>query len=214
MLYSYLQYKSAELSDEPVSRSAEINGAFKNECAELFRSLSRDPECNVFVPLYFDPVSGAGIFIIGKERFDDELRGEVTENCAACIVHFSDISVDVEMSYGNTVMSLDMYVDICRDVSSAFDEFESGVETQSYLVDYSDVNEVGKDTYTDGRFYGRFRPLMSLRGEMAAEKLREKQDIEELKQKQAINLPSADRSHDGKKIERQNIRVWAAKNKK
>lgn len=210
MLYCYLQYKNAELSDT-VSRSAELTEEFREECAELYRSLCQDPECRVFMPLYFDPVSGAGVFVIGKERFDKSLDKQVTDNCAACIVHFSQISVGIEPDASDTVMDLCMYVDICGDVRAAFEEFENGVITEAYLADYSDENEVNRKIYTDKRFAERFRRKMSLRENKIAElSAKEKQELENLKQRSAKQLPPV-RSFEGAQKADREIRKMSKK---
>lgn len=206
MLYCYLQYKNAELSDAPAAYSAGLSETFKNDCAELFRSLCKSSESDVFMPLYFDPVSGAGVFIIGKERFYKSLKEELTENCAACIVHFSHVSVDIEPSVNETLMDLCMYVDICENVSAAFEEFEDGVASEAYLTDLSDENVIGKDIFNDKRFSVQFGKKMSLRETMIAEQsIKEKQHFEEQKHRNAIQIPVS-RTFDEEINERQRIK--------
>lgn len=184
MLYEYLyNYKNAQLSDEaPTTTAADMSEEFKYECSELYKALMTDPDSSVFMPLYFDSKSGAGIFIIGREQFDESLYEKVTENCAVCILHFMDVSLNAQPGDGFIAMDLSMWVEICDDVMSAFEAFERGVRSDAYFIEYSEMNMVDEDAFSDKETAKRFEPRMSLRrSKIAEQKAKEQQELARIK---------------------------------
>lgn len=179
MLYEYLySYKHAELSDESGVPAADMSEEFKYECIELYKALNTDPNSSVFMPLYFDSKSGAGVFIIGREQFDESLYDEVTENCAVCILRFMDVSLNAQPGDGYIAMDLSMWVEICDDVMSAFEAFEQGVRSDAYFIEYSEMNTVNEDAFSDKETAKRFEPRMSLRRkQIADQKTKEQQEL-------------------------------------
>lgn len=84
------------------------------------------------VPLYFDPISGAGIFIIRKYKFHNGLRSRIAENCAVCIVRFMEAHYEVENAINYDAVDFIMTVERCDDVHSAFNALKTGSVSGEY----------------------------------------------------------------------------------
>lgn len=116
------------------------------------------------MPLYFDSRSGAGIFIIGKDQFDRDPCEEIEGNNVVCIVRFDFINEGAAADHG-CGLELSMAVDICSDVSSAFEKFENEIRSDKciYLEGYSDINMVEEETFNGEGVAARLKPLISPR---------------------------------------------------
>ena len=136
MLHEYLLYTNEKLSDEPSRRSGEITEELKERCVRHYEAFNKNPNSKAFMPLYFDSQSGAGIYIIGKNRFHSELAETFSENCKVCIVRFMDVGSPVESGGNYNAMELIVYVDICGYVLSAFRELEAGIRSGGYYNEF------------------------------------------------------------------------------
>lgn len=66
------------------------------ECKRLFEQLNRDKITKVFVPLVIDPVSGAGIYIIGREYYKEfpDKQKEIRTSCCYRYLTLEDIVIN------------------------------------------------------------------------------------------------------------------------
>lgn len=121
---------------------------FKEQSLKLFDSIQRE-KCNkIFLPLYIDRNTGAGIYILGVKCLSEDVLVEGARRCSEAKrknwnkfnCHFTYIRWEEIIIGGYMKNSISLYVQACgNDLDEAIDFFEYEQE-QSYEV-FSDVNE-------------------------------------------------------------------------
>lgn len=141
MLYFYMREK--DLSEDTAERTAEISEDYIKKCSAFYNTVLREKQTEAFIPLYFDHDSGAGIFIVGKDLFED--KDNISEACTVCSIYFYDIPEE-EPIVDNT-MTLLMDVIPYKTVRKAFIAFSKKVSSHTYLDNYAEMN------YHDGSYF-------------------------------------------------------------
>lgn len=135
MLFNYMREKN--ISGEFHGKAAAISDDYIEKCSALYSAALREKYSKAFIPLYFDSDSGAGIFIVGKDRFKDEL----TRDCTVCIIYFSSLDDQKDnISEYNEVL-IDMLVERCDTVEKAFYDFSRDILSDKYFENYTYVTE-------------------------------------------------------------------------
>ena len=99
----------------PVS-SAEgviLNDDYERECTTQLNMLNKRDAEDSFVPLYFDAMNGAGIYIIGSTHIPEARR--TAASCRVCVTNYLEL-----LGYENEILTLDMEVHIFDTVAEAF----------------------------------------------------------------------------------------------
>lgn len=128
------------------------------KCTELYDTLIREKREDAFVPLYVDRSTGAGIYIIGSNRFGEDtfcfLQRKDTDICYVCIIYFYQAeAISRIINLPEDEMSISMWVkDRYLSVSKAFDEFAKLVSEKELYENYPFENDGTLPTGTDDRF--------------------------------------------------------------
>lgn len=145
-----------EQAGNPV-HSGEITDEYIGKCTELYYSLLRDKQTNVFVPLHIDSSTGAGIYIIGSERFPMDKDKEL---CHICIVCFD--WVDVFQSESEKVADeIELHTSVIKSYDSvprAFKDFTKLQSNQEFFSRYPLENDDMCPDGIDDRFIPYFIP--------------------------------------------------------
>ncbi len=144
--YMYSMQGSAGESGRFIPR---LEDEYIGKCAALLRLMNNEEYSDAFVPLYFDSVSGAGVFIIGDRRFE----GRPVSGCAVYMICFDGLLENIS----------DMSTLPCAAVITEFDSVEEaffalrrGIADGSFCASYSAENNeppVGADSCFDAYFY-------------------------------------------------------------
>lgn len=101
------------------------------KCNAVFNAAKASGSGEVVIPLYFEPSTGAGIYIIGSSYIKNDSSG----CCAVYALWFSFL--DAADEFDN---ELPMYV-MCKAYSSVFEAFESFPDgMDDYYINYADCN--------------------------------------------------------------------------
>ena len=141
MLYEYSLYSGKSEGSETVTDSAQINGEYTEKCTRLYDSLLREKCTDAFVPLYIEPNTGAGVYIIGKNRFSEEEKAS-EDACFVCVIFFAmvdavsrlDACSDYDISLSMTVKKR------FRSVGKAFDYLSARITGKDVYENYPDEN--------------------------------------------------------------------------
>lgn len=156
MLYFYMREKN--ISEKTAERTAEISNDYIEKCFMLYNAAIQEKQTEAFIPLYFDSDSGAGIFIVGKDFFEDEEvisedDEKIPYDCIVCIIYFLDFDFSgftekksIKPIFDN-VITLLMTVIPYKTVSDAFNAFSTEVASHKYFENYADRND------HDGRYF-------------------------------------------------------------
>lgn len=127
-------------NDLPAQSVSDINEEYIKQCSELFSLLKRENSDKVFVPLYFDPRSGAGVIIIGSNKLPQKKKNG--KSCRIGIIYLSEILGDQMSDFGELEISIKIDdCDFYDNVSEAFAKFRIGISYQTYYANYRDHNE-------------------------------------------------------------------------
>lgn len=111
-----------------------IDSEYLGKCQKLLSSLDNEKYNEAIVPLYFDTVSGAGIFLIGGGRFDEDNK----RNCRICLVNFNCCLENVtEMNE----TSFSMLVTEYDSIEDAFFNLKKEIADGSLCENYSYEND-------------------------------------------------------------------------
>ncbi|MCH5193573.1 MAG: hypothetical protein J1F11_06400 [Oscillospiraceae bacterium] len=135
MLYEYFLYKGIS-SDQALSKD------HTEKCRELFELLLASGSDKVFVPLYIDPSSGAGVYIIGN-RYIRKRKKQLPElkNCSVYTAAFAAVERDV-FSESSILLSYDLKR--FENVQDAFDDFN---DKNEHYESYQFINPETDDLY-------------------------------------------------------------------
>lgn len=141
MLYEYSLYSGNSENSEAVTDPAQINGEYTEKCTRLYDSLLREKCADAFVPLYIDPNTGAGVYIIGKNRFSEDEKAP-DEVCFVCVILFAMVDAvsrlddcsDYDISLSMTVKKR------FRSVGKAFDYLSARITGKDVYENYPDEN--------------------------------------------------------------------------
>lgn len=195
MLYEYSLYSGKSEQSETATDTAQINGEYMEKCTRLYDSLLRENCSDAFVPLYIDPNTGAGVYIIGSNRFSEDEKTS-SDACFVCVILFAMVdAVSKPDAYSNYDISLSMTVKKrFRSVGKAFDFFNARVSGQDVYENYPDENNEMLPEDIDECFNLYFiskeenedmyrRNIGRIFREKEAEAIREVEKLEELKRK-------------------------------
>lgn len=185
MLYNFCIYKNSE-SESPASTvQSDLNEKYIEICADLHELIRREDKWRcVFVPLYIDKDSGAGVYLIGKSHFETFAEDFTEEYVAVCVLSFSDI---VNVNTKETNISVSMKYKIHDSVVKAFAEFKNDLISKTYFDEYALNNDdefpSGADEYFRSRFINdRVRSEI-----IESEARKETRGIEQMKENEAKN---------------------------
>lgn len=145
MLYHFSRYKDEDIQQSTVAGFGTLDEEYIEKCERLYKVMIKDRRKDGFVPLYIDSRTGAGIYIIGCNRFHEETCGysyrKKDDVCLVCVVNFS--MLDIMESYnGMDRMPLEMSVEeFFRSVKKAFDFFIGFVSENEAYKNYPCEND-------------------------------------------------------------------------
>lgn len=139
MLYHFSRYKDEDIKESTVAGFGTLDEEYIEKCERLYKVMIKDRRKDGFVPLYIDSRTGAGIYIIGCNRFHEETCGysyrKKDDVCLVCVVNFSMLDI-IGSYHGTDRMPLEMSVEkIFRSVKKAFD----------YFIGFASENETYKN---------------------------------------------------------------------
>ena len=139
MLHFYMRKKN--MSAEVSEKAAEISEDYIEKCSKLYNDAIREKQKEAFIPLFFDHDSGAGIFIVGRDRFKGKNSFKGKTDCTICIIYFSELHGDDEgYISSHEEITIVMYAVQYDTVSEAFREFSKEVSSHTYLENYAEMN--------------------------------------------------------------------------
>lgn len=142
MLYQFSRYINEDIQENAAVSFGTFDEAYIEKCSKLYKAMIKDGRTNGFIPLYIDNRTGAGIYIIGCDRFPEENTYKKTDDvCLVCVINFS--MLDIITSYHDTDnISLEMSVEkIFRSVKKAFDYFTVFISESEGYKNYPDEND-------------------------------------------------------------------------
>ncbi len=142
MLYHFSQYKNEDKRENGTVKSGTLDEAYIEKCTKLYRAMIRDGRTNGFIPLYIDDRTGAGIYIIGCNRFPEENTYKRTDDvCFVCVINFFMLDI-ITSDHNINNISLEMSVEkIFRSVKKAFDYFIAFISECEAYKNYPDEND-------------------------------------------------------------------------
>lgn len=192
-----MMYRFSVYSNEDISESKNIGGfaafgsiddEYIEKCTQLYDVLLKEKNCMAFVPLYIDHETGAGIYIIGRDKFDENTFGfeksDKTEACLVCIVYFYAIEAITRLKGSpNDEVSMIMFVkNAFKSVRKAFDSFTASVSEKDFYENYPDENDERLPNGTDKHFELYFI------SKKKAENMRKKALLQALDEKEKLTL--------------------------
>lgn len=190
LLDFYMREKN--ISAEVAAKAAELSEDYIEKCSKLYSDALQAKHKEAFIPLYFDHDSGAGIFIVGREHFEDKSGFKDENECAVCIIYFSELHSEEGYISVNGEISLVMFAYQYNSVREAFNDFSKDVFTHTYHENYAEMN-LCDDRYfcpegTDKIFIPRLIPEYEKQIKPAEPSNREKKimDIAEAEEKRNI----------------------------
>lgn len=141
MLYEYSLYSGKSEQSETAGSTAQINSEYIEKCTRLYDSLLCKKCSDAFVPLYIDPNTGAGVYIIGSKRFAEDKRTS-SDACFVCVIFFGMVdAISKTKDHSDYDISLSMTVKKqFRSVGKAFDYFSASVTGQNVYENYPNEN--------------------------------------------------------------------------
>ena len=100
-----------------------INDEYIKKCEKLYTELLAEEQCDVFVPLCFDAKSGAGIYIIGRNKIANTVSVPKDKDCYIFVSCFFYVD---SCDYDNEELLLSMQFTCVNSVRSAFDSLRKG----------------------------------------------------------------------------------------
>lgn len=159
MMYKF--FANAGIDSVSADSRAEISDEYIGKCEKLYNRLLEDKidSTNVFIPLYIDPSSGAGVYIIGDDR-----PKTGSKKCYVYILSFCDCDeyLSGEDAYGEKYETLysQYEMKIFENVREAFNAFSENVNGEAYYSNYTDYNYKILDRISDNEIDDHFIPLM------------------------------------------------------
>ncbi len=193
MMYSFSVYSNEDIlaNNKDIGSFAafgSIDDEYIEKCTQLYDVLLKEKNCMAFVPLYIDRETGAGIYIIGRDKFDENTLGfkksDKTEACLVCIVYFYGIEAITRVKNStNDEVSMIMFVkNAFRSVRKAFDSFTASVSEKDFYENYPDENDERLPNGADKHFELYFI------SKKKAEDMRKKALLQTLDEKERLTL--------------------------
>ena len=137
MLYCYSQQLGS--TDMSSGASFRITPEHIESCSRLYGFLQKVDSGDVFIPLYIDPSSGAGVYLIG----DRHLTGKGSERCSVYTVWFDtcyNLEEDIKCADGEEFFYLTM-----EDLMIKYETVEEA---------FRDFRRISEDIREDDFYYG------------------------------------------------------------
>ncbi|MBQ8780699.1 MAG: hypothetical protein IJZ72_03375 [Oscillospiraceae bacterium] len=137
MLYHFSRYKDEDIQESVNAGFGTLDEEYIEKCERLYKVMIKDRRKDGFVPLYIDSRTGAGIYIIGCNRFHEESYGysyrKKDDVCFVCVINFLMLDF-IDPECGVDKIPLEMNVEkLFRSVKKAFDYFIGFIsENESY----------------------------------------------------------------------------------
>jgi len=149
MMYRFSVYSNADMTE--ITENSRTFGSLDDEyiekCSRLYDALLKEKNRMAFVPLYIDRETGAGVYIIGRDKFDEDTVGyektSRTDVCLVCIVYFYAVDA-ITRTDGSPTDDISMIMsvkDTFRSVRKAFDSFTASVSAKDFYEFYPDEND-------------------------------------------------------------------------
>ncbi len=174
MLYEFNKYRGEDTEYHSIIPVNSIDSEYIEKCNDLYDALCKDKQRNAFIPLFVDSNTGAGVYIVGVDRFDKESSGyenkKTGDVCYVCIIYFQDFD-SILNSYGQSEDILTLNMSIMErhlSVKKAFDSFEKIVSGQEFYQNYPYENDEKPTSYIDDRFDLFFYTIETGRQKMEA----------------------------------------------
>lgn len=195
MLYAYYQYcgRAEEMKEVITNTLPVLDEEYRNKCEKLLRILQKEKRKEVFVPLYVDTSTGAGIYIIGKNKYEEyteksnvygsrDKQKEDGTTCFVCVIYFSAI-LDRISEFDE--MDISMMVESFDTLEEAFERFQAGISRQEFYENYPSENEdilpEGADSNFDLFFVEKRFGFAKEKEEAMRKKIKEEQSKKEQK---------------------------------
>ena len=185
MLFAFYQYQGMqEVQKGDVGAYINrLDAEHIEKCKQLHHILQKDDRCEIFVPLYVDMETGAGVYIIGKNKYQQytkrnrpHKKSESLNSCYACVIYFSAIFEEIS-EYEE--LNLTMMVESFDTVEEAFDRFQAGLSTQEFYENYPMENEdilpVGADRRFELYFVEKRISVAKQKEELIRQRIKEEQ---------------------------------------
>ncbi len=133
----------------------QLDNEYIDKCKKLFELLDNEQYNEAFIPLYFDSISGAGVFIIGGNRFEEN----AFDGCCVCTAHFGGL---MEKISAMSELPFSMLTTVYDNVDDAFFALKKGIADGGFCANYSLENNeppAGADSCFDAFFYIREQEL-------------------------------------------------------
>lgn len=174
LMYKYLDYLNAEEELSVKGGGVQITNEYIQSCEVLYQRLSEnvdEPE-DIFLPLYIDPISGAGVCIIRTTYSEtkEKISGVFVLTFGGCCYDKTfnmDYDGYEEISYNMTAF---------RSVTEAFNEFKRNLGGDEYFYEYNNYNSAILKNIPEGEIDKRLMPLIF--SDEDRETLRKKRDDE------------------------------------
>lgn len=165
MLHDYMKYSNSDFT-KPVETdlALSINEEYIEKCIQLYNTVLKEKRTTIFVPLYIDPNTGAGVYIIGRDKCNKGAFGNNGKNfkepCLVCIAGFYSVeNVMNNESDSNVEVEIIMLVNqVFNSVSKAFDSFKSSLSTNDFYKEYPLENDDSLPNGIDKHFHPYFTP--------------------------------------------------------
>lgn len=192
MMYRFSLYNNDDMTDtsEKGGSFGSLDDEYIEKCSRLYDVLLKEKNCMAFVPLYIDQATGAGIYIIGRDKFDEESVGyeKMSKNdvCLVCIVYFYTVDniVKVKNSSKDDVFLIMTVKETYKSVKKAFDSFLASVSDKDFYEFYPDENDEklphGIDEHFDPYFISK-KKAEDMRRNAIKQAMLEKEKLAKLK---------------------------------
>ena len=135
-----------------------LDDEYIQKCSELYDTLLKERNSMAFVPLYIDSETGAGVYIIGRDKFDEDTlcyeKTSRTDVCLVCIAYFYAVDAITKIKSSPTDdLSVTMMIrETFKSVKKAFDSFKASVSEKDFYENYPDENDERLPQNTDEQF--------------------------------------------------------------
>ena len=146
---AYYMYSMEQSTEKDGHYIPQLDSEYIEKCKKLFSLLDNEQYSEAFVPLYFDTASGAGVFIIGKERFEEA----DSEGCCVCTAHFGGLMEKISTM---SELPFSMLTTVYDNVDDAFFALKKGIADGGFCANYSLENNeppAGADSCFNSYFY-------------------------------------------------------------
>ncbi len=138
--FEHLTAGAGGASEYPQQASDAFGGGVTEEhilkCGAIFNAAKASRSGDVVIPLYFEPTTGAGIYIIGNKY----LKNQNDDCCAVFALWFSSLDQPETDGFFDEFNEMPMEVmwKAYDSVFEAFEKFPDGID--DYCINYSDLN--------------------------------------------------------------------------